>query len=99
MSERAILVWFVLAGLSVVFISIDIWRTPPHPVIKWASNILALLTGPFAAFFYVFGCWEPLRETHEAYVVVRWRQVLGSTMHCAAGDSIGIIVGVAVVAN
>jgi hypothetical protein len=30
---------------------------------------------------------------------VRWRQVLGSTMHCAAGDGIGIIVGAAIGAS
>ena len=33
--------------------------------------------------------------THETYVAVRWRQVLASTMHCAAGDGIGIIAGAA----
>src|SRR6516165_6281193 len=30
---------------------------------------------------------------HEQYVAARWRQVLGSTMHCVAGDGVGIIVG------
>lgn len=30
---------------------------------------------------------------HERYVTVRWRQVLGSTMHCVAGDGVGILVG------
>ncbi len=92
------LVWFVLTGLSVAFVSIDIRHTPAHPVLKWAFIVLALFTGPFAAFFYVLGCREPLRGTHEAYVAVRWRQVLGSTMHCAAGDGIGIIAGAAVAA-
>lgn len=51
------------------------------------------MTGPTGAFFYVLGCREPLQGTHEEYVSVRWRQVLGSAMHCAAGD--GIIVGAA----
>src|SRR5262249_14251252 len=27
------------------------------------------------------------------YVAARWRQVLGSTMHCVAGDGVGIIAG------
>lgn len=89
------LVWFVLTGLSVAFISVDIWSTPAHPVIKWAFVILAVFAGPFAAFFYVLGCREPLKGTHETYVAVRWRQVLASTMHCAAGDGIGIIAGAA----
>ncbi len=91
--------WFALTGFSVVFVGIDIRRTPAHPVIKWAFMILTLFTGPFAAFFYVLGCREPLKGTHETYVAVRWRQVLGSTMHCAAGDGLGIIAGAAVGAH
>ena len=96
MSEDALFLWFALTALSIGFVAVDIRRTPAHPVIKWAFAILALFTGPFAAFFYVLGCREPLRGTHEAYVASRWRQVLGSTMHCAAGDGIGIIAGAAV---
>jgi hypothetical protein len=99
MIEGAMLVWFVLTGLSVAFVGIDIRSTPAHPVMKWAFVILTLFTGPFAAFFYVLGCREPLRGAHEAYVAVRWRQVLGSTMHCAAGDGIGIIAGAALAAQ
>lgn len=91
--------WFLLTAVSVAFVSIDIRSTPAHPVIKWAFVILAVFTGPFAAFFYVLGCREPLRGTHEAYVAVRWRQALGSTMHCAAGDGIGIIAGAVVAAH
>ena len=93
------LVWFILTGLSVAFVSIDVRSTPAHPVLKWAYVILAVFTGPFAAFFYVLGCREPLPGTHEAYVAVRWRQVLGSTMHCAAGDGLGIIAGAALAAH
>lgn len=99
MTGGLVLVWFVLTGLSVAFVGVDIRRTPAHPVIKWAFIILALFTGPFAAFFYVLGCREPLKGTHEAYVAARWRQVLGSTMHCAAGDGLGIIAGAAVGAH
>src|SRR5262249_23218008 len=35
---------------------------------------------------------------HERYVAARWRQALGSTMHCIAGDGVGILAG-AVLAN
>jgi hypothetical protein len=41
---------------------------------------------------------EPLPGLHERYIAARWRQVLGSTMHCVAGDGIGILAG-AVVAS
>ncbi|MGA7613575.1 MAG: DUF4396 domain-containing protein [Thermoanaerobaculia bacterium] len=93
------LVWFVLTALSVVFVGVDIRSTPAHPVLKWAFVILALFAGPVAALLYIVGCREPLTGTHEAFVAARWRQVLGSTMHCAAGDGLGIIAGAAVAAH
>jgi hypothetical protein len=30
---------------------------------------------------------------HEQYVAAHWRQALGSTMHCVAGDGVGILAG------
>jgi hypothetical protein len=99
MIQGAMLMWFALTGLSLAFVSIDIRNTPAHPVIKWAFVILTVFTGPFAAFFYVLGCREPLPGMHEQYVAIRWRQVLGSAMHCAAGDGIGIFAGAAIAAH
>src|SRR6478672_12229459 len=88
------LLWWILTVPSFLFVAIDIWRTTPEsPVLKWAFVILTAFTGPLGAFFYVLGCREPLRGLHEQYVAARWRQVLGSTMHCVAGDGVGIIVG------
>lgn len=93
----AMVLWWVLTIPSLLFVTIDIWRnTPEDKVLRWAFMILTAFLGPIAAFFYVLGCREPLRGTHEAYVATRWRQVLGSTMHCAAGDGIGIVVGAAI---
>lgn len=92
----ALVLWFALAGASLLFVALDIRTTPGAPILKWAFVILTLLTGPFAAFLYVLGCREPLKGSHEAYVATRWRQALGSTMHCAAGDGLGIIVGAAI---
>lgn len=91
------LLWWILTFPSFLFVAIDIWRTTPAAsVLKWAFMILTAFTGPIGAFFYVLGCRELLQGTHEEYVSVRWRQVLGSTMHCAAGDGIGIIAGTAI---
>jgi hypothetical protein len=97
MLDGAMLMWWILTIPSFLFVVIDIWRTTPEsPVLKWAFVILTAFTGPLGAFFYVLGCREPLRGSHEEYVATRWRQVLGSTMHCVAGDGIGIIVGAAI---
>jgi len=60
---------------------------------KWAFVLFTAYSGPFGAFLYVVGCREPLPGLHEQYVSARWRQALGSTMHCVAGDGIGILVG------
>src|ERR1700739_3600959 len=97
MLDGVMLLWWILAVPSFLFIVVDIWRTTPEsPVLKWAFVILTAFTGPLGAFFYVLGCREPLRGTHEEYIAARWRQVLGSTMHCVAGDGIGIVVAAAV---
>ncbi len=91
-----IVLWFMLTILAVAFVAIDIRSTPESPVLKWAFVLITAYTGPLGAFFYVLGCREPLPGLHSRYVAVRWRQVLGSTMHCVAGDGLGILAGAAV---
>ena len=93
MLNGIILTWFVLTALSVVFVAIDIRSTPESPVLKWGFVIVTLFTGPIGAMLYVLGCREPIAGTHEQYVAAQWRQTLGSTMHCVAGDGIGILIG------
>ncbi|MEO7116551.1 MAG: DUF4396 domain-containing protein [Caldimonas sp.] len=93
MLEGVMLLWFVLAALSLAFVAFDIRSTPESTVMKWGFVLLTAYTGPIGAFLYVLGCREPLPGLHERYVAVRWRQVLGSTMHCVAGDGVGILVG------
>ena len=91
--DGVMLLWFILTALSLVFVAIDIRSTPENPVMKWAFVLFTAYSGPFGAFLYVLGCREPLPGLHERYVAARWRQALGSTMHCAAGDGIGILIG------
>jgi hypothetical protein len=55
--------------------------------------LLTAYTGVVGAFLYVLGCREPLPGTHERYTAAQWRQTLGSTMHCVAGDGVGILAG------
>jgi Domain of unknown function (DUF4396) len=93
MLDGVILLWFVLAALAVAFVAIDIRNTPESPILKWGFVLLTAYTGVVGAFLYVLGCREPLRGAHEQYTAARWRQTLGSTMHCVAGDGVGILVG------
>jgi hypothetical protein len=91
--DGVMLLWFVQTAVALVFVAIDIRSTPESPVLKWGFILLTAYTGVVGAFLYVLGCREPLPGLHEQYVAARWRQVLGSTMHCVAGDGVGIIAG------
>jgi hypothetical protein len=74
-------------------VTIDIRTTPQSPVLKWGFVLVTAYTGVIGAFLYVLGCREPLPALHERYVAARWRQALGSVMHCVAGDGVGILAG------
>ena len=93
MLSGVILAWFVLTAPSVGFVAVDIRTTPESPVLKWGFVLVTLFTGPVGVMLYVLGCREPLPGTHEQYVASQWRQTLGSTMHCVAGDGVGILAG------
>jgi hypothetical protein len=93
MLSGVILLWFFLTAMAVIFVAWDIRSTPESPVLKAGFILLTCYTGPFGAFLYVLGCREPLPGLHEQYIAIRWRQVLGSTMHCVAGDGVGILAG------
>ena len=93
MLNGAMLLWFVLTAAALLFVAIDIRSTPESPVLKWGFVLLTAYTGVFGAFLYVLGCREPLPGLHERYTAARWRQTLGSTMHCVAGDGVGILAG------
>ena len=98
MLDGVMLLWFLLTGAALLFVAVDIRSTPESPVLKWGFVLLTAYTGVVGAFLYVLGCREPLPGLHEQYVAARWRQALGSTMHCVAGDGVGILAG-AVIAS
>ena len=95
MLDGVMLPWFVLAAASLLFVAVDIRTTPESPVMKWGFVLVTAYTGVVGAFLYVLGCREPLPGLHERCTATRWRQALGSTMHCVAGDGVGILVGAA----
>jgi hypothetical protein len=93
MLNGAMLLWFVLTAMALGFVAIDLRNAPISPVMKWGFVLITAYTGPIGAFLYVLGCREPFPGLHERYVATRWRQVLGSTIHCVAGDGAGILAG------
>lgn len=96
MLNGVMLLWFVLTAMALGFVAIDIRDAPISPVMKWGFVLITAYTGPIGAFLYVLGCREPLPGLHERYIATRWRQVIGSTMHCVAGDGVGILAGAVV---
>src|SRR5262245_342494 len=93
MLDGVMLLWFVLTAAALLFVAVDIRTTPESAVLKWGFVLLTAYTGVIGAFLYVLGCRESLPGLHERYVAARWRQTLGSTMHCVAGDGVGILAG------
>lgn len=85
--------WFSLTLLSVIYVAWDLFtRTPEMKVMKWGWVLVTLYTGPVGLLIYWFSCREPSPGTHEQFVAPLWKQAVGSTIHCAAGDATGIIV-------
>jgi hypothetical protein len=93
MVDGVMLLWFLLTAAALLFVAVDIRSSPEAPVLKWGFLLLTAYTGVVGALLYVLGCREPLPGLHERYVSARWRQALGSTMHCVAGDGVGILAG------
>ncbi|RYU84810.1 DUF4396 domain-containing protein [Hymenobacter persicinus] len=88
--------WFALTALSVAYVAWDLFtRTPEMKVMKWGWVLVTLYTGPVGLLIYWFSCREPSPGTHEQFVAPLWKQAVGSTIHCAAGDATGIIVAAA----
>ena len=99
MLEYALIAWFVLTGVSVACVAWDAFtRNPELTVMKYGWVLVTLYAGPVAAALYVLSCQEPGPYQHEDFIKPLWKQALGSTIHCLAGDATGIIFAAAVTA-
>jgi len=94
-----LIAWFVLAGASTAYVAIDQFRNNPEPtVMKWGFILLTLYMGPFGLLLYVLADKEPRPGEHEEFTSPIWKQGVGSTVHCLAGDATGIILAATVTA-
>lgn len=97
--DAVLIVWFILTGISVLYVAWDaIKNNPELKVMKWGWILVTLYTGPIGAALYVLSCKEPSPGTHEQFITPLWKQSLGSTIHCMAGDATGIIVAAVITA-
>ena len=94
-----LLVWFAVAGLSTAYVAYDQFTNNPEPtVMKWGFILVTLYMGPFGLLLYVLADKEPKPGEHEKFTAPLWKQGVGSTIHCVAGDATGIILAAAVTA-
>src|SRR6267378_8720159 len=94
-----LIAWFTLAALSTAYVAYDQFTRNPEPVVmKWAFVLVTLYMGPIGLLLYVMADKEPRPGTHEEFVKPLWKQGVGSTVHCVAGDATGIILAAVVTA-
>ncbi|MBN0046386.1 DUF4396 domain-containing protein [Streptomyces actuosus] len=97
-ADALMYVWFFLVVLSAVYVAYDAFTGNPElTVMKWGWVLVTLYLGPIGAALYVLSCKEPGPGAHERFVAPLWKQSLGSTIHCVAGDATGIMVAAVVV--
>jgi hypothetical protein len=85
--------WFATVLVSSIYVAFDAFtRNPELTVMKWGWVLVTLYIGPIGASIYVLSCKEPRPGAHERFVTPLWKQSLGSTIHCVAGDATGIVV-------
>ena len=95
-----LVVWFVLAGLSTAYVAWDQFLNNPEPVVmKWGFVLVTLYTGPIGLLLYVMADKEPRPGEHEEFVKPLWKQGAGSSIHCVAGDSTGIVLAAVITAS
>src|SRR5439155_19340489 len=97
--DYALPVWFALALSAAAYVALDQWRNNPEPNVMRAGFVLVTLyMGPLGLLLYVLADKEPGPGTHEQFIKPLWKQGVGSTIHCVAGDATGIILAAAVTA-
>lgn len=91
--DAVLVVWFILTGLSAAYVAGDAFANNPElTVMKWGWILVTLYTGPIGAALYILSCKPTVPDEHADFVRPLWKQALGSTIHCMAGDATGIIV-------
>lgn len=94
-----VLVWLLVALASAAYVAWDQFHGNPEPVVmKWGFVLVTLYMGPIGLLLYVMADKEPTPGGHEEFIKPLWKQGVGSTVHCVAGDATGIIVAAVAVA-
>ena len=100
LDDSIVYAWFALAAVSVAYVLWDCFvkKNPETKVMKWGWILITLYMGPVALALYVLTDKEPRPGEHEEFIKPLWKQGIGSTVHCIAGDATGIILAATVTA-
>ena len=86
--DAVLIVWFIITALSVLYVAYDSFTNNPElKVMRWGWILVTAYTGVIGAALYVLSCKPPKVKEHQAFISPRWKQALGSTIHCMAGRS------------
>jgi hypothetical protein len=99
LDDSFVFAWFGLAAVSVLYVAWDCFvkKNPEVTVMKWGWILITLYMGPVGLALYVLTDKEPRPGEHEEFIKPLWKQGMGSTVHCIAGDATGIITAAAIV--
>lgn len=90
--QTFLVIWFSITAVSVLYVAYDLFTsTPEMKVMKWGWVLVTLYTGIVGLVVYVLSC-KATADQHEKFVAPLWKQTVGSTIHCMAGDATGVIV-------
>ena len=96
--DIVVYIWLTTAVLSAAYVGWDQFRgNPESTVMKWGFLLMTIYMGLIGLLLYVFADKEPRPGTHAKFVKPLWKQGVGSTVHCVAGDATGIILAAVVV--
>ena len=97
--DLIVYLWFGMVIPSAAYVAYDAFtKNPEMTVMKWGWILVTLYTGPVGLALYILSCKEPTPGTHEDFVRPLWKQGLGSTTHCLAGDATGVIIAATITA-
>ncbi|GAB2901891.1 DUF4396 domain-containing protein [Microbulbifer echini] len=98
MLDGAMLVWFIFAAISVIFVTWDSFtNTPTSWVQRLAWILVVVYTGVVGLLLYLITCRRPFPGGHDTFTRATWKQSVNSEMHCLAGDATGIVIAASIV--
>jgi manganese oxidase len=99
LDDQIVWAWFTIALISTIYVFWDnfVRGNPETAVMRWGWVLATLYMGPIGAALYILTDKEPRPGEHETFIQPLWKQGVGSTVHCCAGDATGIVAAAAIV--